>query len=449
MRRAIRVHRLDFTAVAALVVLAAATVIYILEHQPSFTFGRSYYTVKAPFVTAAAVMPGQGQAVTIAGVQVGQVGAVQLEHGQAVVTMNLFKRYAPIYRNATVLLRPRTPLKDMYLALNPGTPSAGRIPDGGSLTAAATAPDVDVDQILGSLDADTRNYLLLLLSGGSEAFDGRSAHGGQPSPQAVAQLRGIFKRFAPLDQHTATFASLLAQRSANLHRAIHNLNLVSTALGGVNGQLASLIRASNTDFGAIASQETALESGLSALPGTLSQTDAALSQVRGFANASGTALGRLIPFARALGPALRATRPLVSDTRGAIQDQLEPFAQAVQPLARTLRPAAARLSRVAPALSRSIGVLNTLFNTLAYQAPGSNSYLFWGAWLAHNADSLTALQDANGPIIQGQFMATCPALGLFENVLQKSVPSLEPLLDLLNAPDASTLGSSYCPATLP
>jgi phospholipid/cholesterol/gamma-HCH transport system substrate-binding protein len=449
MRRAIRVHRQDVAATLALVVLAAATVLYILEHQPAFTFGRSFYTVKAPFVTAAAVTPGQGQSVTIAGVQVGLVGGVQLENGQAVVTLNLYKRYAPIYRNATVLLRQRTPLKDMYLALDPGTASAGRIPNGGSLTEAETAPDIDVDQILDSLDADTRNYLLLLLSGGSEAFGGRGAQGGTPSPQAVAQLRGILKRFAPLDQHTETFASLLAQRSDSLRRAIHNLNLVTTALGGVNGQLASLIRASNTDFGAIASQDSELESGLSALPGTLRQTDTTLGQVKSFAGASGTALGRLVPFARALAPALKATRPLVLDTTGAIQHQLRPFAVAVQPLARTLRPAAARLSQAAPALSRSVAVLNTLFNTLAYQSSPSHSYLFWGAWLAHNADSLTSLEDANGPIVQGQFMSSCPSLNLFEKVLVTSVPSLTPLLDLLNAPSVSTLKSSYCPAATP
>jgi phospholipid/cholesterol/gamma-HCH transport system substrate-binding protein len=447
VRRALRVHRLDFAAIATLVVLAAVTVVYILEHQPAFTFGSSYYTVSAPFSEASAVTPGQGQAVTIAGVQVGLVGGVQLQNGQAVVTMNLYKRYAPIYRNATVLLRPRTPLKDMYLALDPGTPGAGKVPNGGSLSVANTAPDIDVDQILGSLDADTRNYLLLLLSGGSEAFAGRGAAGGRPSPAAVAQLRGIFKRFAPLDQHTETFASLLAQRSANLRRAIHNLDLVTSALGGVNGQLASLIRASNTDFGAIASQDASLESGLSALPGTLRQTDETLGKVKGFASASGTALGRLVPFAHQLGPALAAVRPLARDTTGAIQNQLRPFSVAVQPLARTLAPAAEHLSRAAPDLSRSIGVLNTLFNTLAYKAPGSDSYLFWGAWLAHNADTLTTLQDANGPLINGMFMATCPALYVFEKLLIKSTPSLTPLLDLLNAPDVTTLKSPYCPVT--
>jgi phospholipid/cholesterol/gamma-HCH transport system substrate-binding protein len=449
VRRAILTHRRDFGAVACLFVLAVLTVGYILEHQPSFTLGRSYYTVRAPFSTAAAVMPGQGQAVTIAGVQVGEVAGVRLKDGQAVVTMNLYRRYAPVYRNATVLLRPRTPLKDMYLSLDPGTPSAGRVPSGGSLTASATAPDVDVDQILSSLDADTRTYLLLLLSGGSTAFAGPGASGGTPSPAAVNQLRGIFRRFAPLDRDTKAFASLLAQRSAHLRRGIHNLNLVVGALGGVDTQLASLIRASNTDFGAIASQDAELRSGLTKLPGTLEQTNTTLGQVQEFAAASGSALGRLVPFARSLAPALAATRPLVRDTTPAIRNQLRPFALATQPLARTLRPAAARLSRAVPNLNRSLDVLNALFNTLAYQGAGDHSYLFWGSWLAHNADSLTSLQDANGPIIQGQFMGACPALNLFEKVLVHSVPSLSPLLDLLGAPDTATIKSSYCPPALP
>ena len=128
MRRAIAKHRTDFAAIAALIVAAFGVTLYILEHQPSFTFGQSYYTVRAQFATAAAVTSGQGQAVTIAGVQVGLVGGVTLQDGRAVVTMDIYQRYAPIYRDASVLLRPRTPLKDMYLALDPGNRSAGPIP---------------------------------------------------------------------------------------------------------------------------------------------------------------------------------------------------------------------------------------------------------------------------------------------------------------------------------
>jgi phospholipid/cholesterol/gamma-HCH transport system substrate-binding protein len=445
--RAIRTHLIDLLAIAALFALAIATVAYVLEHQPAFTFGRSYYVVKAPFASAAAVTAGQGQAVTIAGVEVGLVGGVALQDGHAVVTMDILKRYAPIYHNATVLLRPRTPLKDMYLALDPGTSSAGKIPNGGSLSLASTEPDVDVDQILSSLDADTRTYLLLLLSGGAQAFAGPGARAGTPSPVATSDLTAIFKRFVPLDRDTNTFASLLAARSANLRGAIHNLDLVVSSLAGVDSQLASLVSSSSTDFGAIASQDAALESALTQLPPTLSQTRRTLGKVSAFAGATGPALHKLEPFARELSPALAALQPLAHDTTPAIEHQLRPFAVAVQPLARELAPAASKLASSTPPLTRSVGVLNQLFNTLAYQpSGGQKSYLFWGSWLAHIADSLTDTQDADGPIVRGLFMASCPQLNLLEVTLPTSDPALAPLLDLLNAPNWKTIDSPFCPA---
>ncbi|MGA9858568.1 MAG: MlaD family protein [Solirubrobacteraceae bacterium] len=440
MKRAIVTHRVDFAAIGALILAAIAVTVYILEHQPSFVFGQSYYTVRAPFATAAAVTSGQGQAVTIAGVQVGQVGGVTLRDGQAVVTMNIYKQYAPIYRNATVLLRPRTPLKDMYLSLDPGTRSAGAIPNGGTLTAAATEPDVDVSEILSSLDADTRNYLILLLSGGAQAFHDHGATTEAPSPGAVRALQGTFKRFAPLNRDTQRFATLLATRQRNLRRAIHNLNLVAGSLGGVGNQLASLIRASDTNFSAISANDAELQSTLTQFPGTLRQTTATLGQVRSYATASATTLHLLVPFAHNLGPALQASRPLFRDTTPVIANQLRPFSVAVQPLARTLAPAGAKLRVAIPALSDSIGVLNALFNELAHR-PGHSqqSYLFWGSWLAHIADSLTSAQDANGPVLQGLFMGTCAQLNFFEGQLQPNSEPLGVILDLLNPPPLASL----------
>jgi phospholipid/cholesterol/gamma-HCH transport system substrate-binding protein len=441
VRRALGAHRRDFVAILGLVAGALVIAGYVLYHQPAFTFGQSYYSVRAQFASSAAVTPGQGQAVTIAGVQVGEVGDVRLVDGRAVVTMNIFHQYAPIYRDATVLLRPRTPLKDMYLALDPGTRQAGAVPDGGLLSSASTSPDIDLDQILSSLDADTRSYLLLLLSGGAQAFR-------DPATTVVA-LRGTLKRFAPLDRDTRSFATLLAARSGNLRLAIHNLQRVATSLGAVDGQLASLIVASNANFSAISSQNANLEAGLTLLPGTLTQTNRTLGKVQTFAGQLGPALSRLLPFARALGPALSASRPLFRDTAPVIRDQLRPFSIAVQPLARTLRPAATQLSRAVPPLSRSVGVLNTLFNTLAYQPPGGEQgYLFWGSWLAHIASTLTSVQDAHGPTVRGIFMATCPALNLLETTIQAGSPAIAPILDLLNAPDWRQIKSPSCPQPL-
>jgi phospholipid/cholesterol/gamma-HCH transport system substrate-binding protein len=448
MKRAIAAHRVDFAAIAVLVVAAIAVTAYILEHQPSFVFGQSYYTVRAPFSTAAAVTAGQGQAVTIAGVQVGQVGGVTLHEGQAVVTMNIYKQYAPIYRNATVLLRPRTPLKDMYLELDPGTRSAGRVPNGGSLSAANTQPDVDLSEILSSLDSDTRNYLILLLSSGAQAFHNPGATGVAPSPSAVADLQGTFKRFAPLDRDTERFASLLATRQRNIRRAIHNLNLVANAFGGVQSQLASLIRASDTNFSAIAANDAQLQQTLTEFPPTLRQTEQTLGKVQSFATASTTTLQELQPFARNLGPALKASRPLFRDTTPVIANQLRPFSVAVQPLARTLAAGAPKVKATIPALSSSISVLNTLFNELAHKPAGGQSYLFWGSWLAHIADSLVSSQDANGAVLQGIFMNTCAGLNFYENQLEPGSEPLGVILDLLNAPDVAKL-PGVTPSVIP
>jgi phospholipid/cholesterol/gamma-HCH transport system substrate-binding protein len=451
VRRAIRNHRVDFVAILVLVGLAVLVTGYILEHQPAFHLGQSYFTVNADFSEAAAVTSGQGQAVTIAGVEVGQIGGVHLHDGQAVVQMDIDKRYAHrVYRNATVLLRPRTPLKDMYLELYPGTPSAGRMPVNGNISASNTNPDVDVSQILSSLDSDSRNYLVLLLAAGAGAFGNSGVNPAQttPTPASVASLQETLKRFEPLDRDTKTFASLLATRQANLRRAVHNLDLVAGSLGGVDHQLASLIDASDANFSAIAANDSQLRSTLSQFPGTLRETSATLGKVKTFASSTALTLHRLQPFARNLAPALAAARPLFRDTTPVIATQLRPFSVAIRPLARTLAPAADSLKVAVPRLTASVSVINDLLNELAHQSKGNRSYLFYGSWLAHIADSLVANQDADGSVVQGLFTASCAELAFYEGQLQTNNQPLGVILDLLNpVPVTSIPGATKIPNT--
>jgi len=121
--------------------------------------GRNYYTLKADLQTAQALTPGQGQAVTIAGAKVGEVASVDLHEGVAVVTMRITPKYARIYHNATLLMRPRTNLQDLTVELDPGTPVSGKLPSGGTLPIAQTAPNIDFDEFLAGLDTETRAYL--------------------------------------------------------------------------------------------------------------------------------------------------------------------------------------------------------------------------------------------------------------------------------------------------
>jgi phospholipid/cholesterol/gamma-HCH transport system substrate-binding protein len=447
VKRAIRIHRRDFIAIIVLIVLAVVVSGYIFAHQPSFSgifglFSKNYYTVNAQFAQASAVTSGQGQSIDIAGVQIGLVGGVTVENGRAVVKMNIYKKYAPIYRNATVLLRPRTPLKDMYLELNPGNQSSGSVPNGGTLGAGATNPDVDFSEILSSLDTDTRDYLLLLLAGGAQAFRNPGNPGPLPSPGAVGDLRGIFKRFVPLNRDTATFTKLLAERTQNIRRSISGLRKVTTTLGSVQGELTSLINSSNTNFQAIASQQQQVRDALTLLPGTLQQSITTFNKLTPFAVASEQSSRALIPWAHALAPALIASRPLFRQTTPVIQNQLKPFTLQVKPVAQVLAPAAKKLSEATPPLARSIGVLNTLFDALAHQPGGSEQgYLFWGSWLSHIAASLTSQQDAQGPIVRGTYMASCTELQLFQVSLSQSVPAIGNLLALLNAPPYNTVSN--------
>jgi phospholipid/cholesterol/gamma-HCH transport system substrate-binding protein len=154
VKRAIKNHLRDFIALTVLFLVGLGVSAFILSNQrlylPSWVpgIGKDFYKVKAEFSTAQAVVPGQGQTVDIAGVQVGDIDKVELKNGLAVVSMNIRNKYAPIYRNASMLLRPKTGLKDMIVELDPGTKSAGALAEGGTIPVQNTAPDVNLDEVL-------------------------------------------------------------------------------------------------------------------------------------------------------------------------------------------------------------------------------------------------------------------------------------------------------------
>ena len=132
MKRAIKTHALDFTAIIVLIVVSIAVAGYILNHERlRFPFIQSSpYVLNAEFSTGQAVTPGQGQTVRVSGVQIGEVGNVTLKDGVAVVQLNIDPKYQNlIHTDATALLRPKTGLKDMFVEMQPPAgeqPHAGR-----------------------------------------------------------------------------------------------------------------------------------------------------------------------------------------------------------------------------------------------------------------------------------------------------------------------------------
>lgn len=407
MKRAISKHLRDFIAIVVLVVLAVFVAGYILSNQRFYLpgwvpiVGRDFYTLNAEFTTAQAVTPGQGQTVNIAGVRVGEISNVKLEDGRAIVEMKIRPKYAKVYPNATMLLRPKTGLKDMTVEMDPGSPSSGpRLKSGATIPISQTAPDVNLDEILAVLDADTRDYLQLLLNGGGAALRGNG--------RTLAQT---LRRFDPTARDVEKITSLLQTRARNVSRVTHNFQLLANELGDKDTQLAGFVDSSNAVFRDFAAQSQNISETLALLPGALGATNSALIKTNRMASVLGPTLDALQPAAKALGPSLTQSQAFFKQTTPVLANQLRPDSRTLLPIVQILRPAAGNLAAASPNLTTTARMLNYLFNELAYNPPGtSEGYLFSLLFANHNADGLFGLQDGNGAIRRGTFQASCSSL---------------------------------------
>jgi phospholipid/cholesterol/gamma-HCH transport system substrate-binding protein len=420
VKRAIKNHIGDFAAILVLLVLSVFVAGYILSHERlRFPFIQSSpFEVKAELSTAQAVTPGQGQTVRVSGVQVGEIGSVSLKNGIAIVTMEIDQKYKHLIHNdAYALLRPRTGLKDMFIELNPGSQSAPTAHPGLTLPISNTLPDVNLDEILASLDADTRTYLNLLVNG---AGQGLRANGGN-------QLAQVLKRFEPTHRDLARLNSALATRGTNLRRLINSLQRLNTALAHKQSQIVSLVDASSKVFRAFASENQNVSRAVGDLPSTLAQTTQTLGKVQAFATQLGPTATNLLPAASALPAANAALTALAKPSTPIVRDQIRPFVIAARPVVRNLRPASVNLAKATPNISKTFNVLNHLGNMLGYYPGGAqHGYLWWLAWLNHNARTLFSIQDANGVFRPLFLQASCATLAQIVN----SVTGSEQILNL-------------------
>jgi phospholipid/cholesterol/gamma-HCH transport system substrate-binding protein len=430
---AIRKHWKDFAAIVVLFVVAVLVASFILGKQRLHLPWTDFYDVQAEMTTAQAITPGQGQTVDIAGVEVGEISSVKLENGKAIVGLRIRKKYAPIYRDASILLRPKTGLKDMVAELTPGTPAAGKLEDGGRIPISQTLPDVNLDEVLAALDSDTRDYLRVLLNDGGIAL--------KDNGKALGQT---LRRIEPTAKYARQVNEALAVRRKNLKRVVHNFSLLTDELGRRDDQVAAFVQNSNAVFAALSRQDAALRETLRQLPGTLSVTNTTLAKTERLAEELGPTLEALRPGARALGPSLIQTRPFLTKSTPVIRDELRPFSRAALPTVKELRPAMRDLSAAAPNLTKSFDVVNALLNTIAYNPPGKTQegYLFWQSWLNHLAPTVFSQQDAHGPIRHGVVILSCQTAQTL-SVVASANPLLGTLVELLNAPGTEDI----CPKT--
>ena len=406
---AIRKHLRDFIAVAGLTVLALFVTYVLLQNQRLRIpiLEEKPFQLKAEFETAQAITPGQGQTVVVAGVKIGDISKVELVDGKAVVTMDIERRYLPIYRNASALVRPRTGLQDIFVELDPGSKSAGEFEDGDMVPIENTQPQINLDEVLEALDGDTQAYLRALFVGGGQGLKGRARDFGK-----------VLGGLGPINQKLAQLNSLVAQRKDNLANLIHNLNVLTGAVGDNGDTLAELVDSSNSALGAIASQDINVQRALALLPGTLGTARTTLGKVEGLAANLGPTFNELRPFARNLDE-LNASVRRVADTAPVIRDQIRPFVRSAREPLSDLRPAARQLARTTPRLTDLAVELNRLGNMAAFNPRGAEGpevanrdegYLYWAGWLGHNGNSVFQSADGTGLYRRIYLTASCQTL---------------------------------------
>ena len=432
---AIRKHFIDFAAIIGLLVLASVVSVYILSNQrltlPAWVpvVGKDFYEFKGEFQTGQAVTPGQGQTVNIAGVKVGEITKVELDDGKAVLGMRLDTEDVDsptVYKDATMLLRPKTGLKDMTVELNPGTPEAGELPENGTIPIAQTAPDVNLDEFLAALDGDTRSWLQILVTDAATGLEGRGK-----------DLGDTIRQFRPTAQSLRAINEGLAERRQNIARVMHNFSLIADELGDRDDELAQFVNSNGAVLSVLAEQESSIRETLQELPPALVSTRNGLERVGELSQALGPSLEALRPGARDLDDMQRALRPFFRETTPVIRDTIRPLVRESRPVVTALRPTVNTLSSSTGDLATTLNVLNRLLDMIAYNPPGvEEGYLFWLAWTNHLGANVFNTQDAHGPIRRGAVVAGCDTLAIIDNVAAVN-PVLGTTIGLINLPRAS------------
>jgi len=433
LSRQARGRRKDTIAIIVLAIAGIVMMLGIFTQQkaslPAWLpfVGEEFEHISAQFSTAQAVTPGQGQAVDVAGIQIGKVTSVDLENGHAVVGMDIEPKYMQlIHPDASFLLRPKTNLNDMVVEVEPGT-EKGQVEDGAEFTLAQTEPNTNLDAFLNTLDADTRQYLQLLVAGGAQGIGGRGK-----------QLGNAFRRFGPFVHYVAKLNKAVAARHVALARTIHDFNLLTTELARREDSVKRFVTSSKDALGNFANQQESVQEAFREFPASLEAAKAGLASSNRFSQVAYPTLVKLIPQAQALTPAFRATEKLFAETTAPIRDQIRPFSREVRPVLTHSAEAAEPFEKTVRSFGNSLTGFNSFLNELSYKPKGKESYLFYLPWLNHDFNASFNTEDAGGPILRGLVLISCTGAdlgyGAAKNQALLGQPFLETLLETLQIP---------------
>lgn len=368
--------------VAALIAIAAVVGGYVLGHQRFIPPWENRQVFYADFEASPGISPGNGQEVRVAGVNVGDiVGAEVGPDGKARIKMSIHRGHH-LYENAKLVLRPKSPLNEMYVTINPGGPPAPEIPDGYTYPQSNTVRPVQVDEVLDHLDDNARTALTSLLAESDVALTNAKTDlpGGLDATRLVADdLRPV--------------AEQLALRKEKIRTLITALGQIAKAVGGDDKRLGTLASGLQTTLRSFGSHEPQFDQTLAALPGLVSNLHRSTDAVRELADQLDPTLHDLRDASDEFPDALRHLRH-TADHLDDVVDSARPFLDKLRPVVSDLRPFSDELNRALPELHAATRRLDPVTNALIPYLPDLGAFTI-------QTRSIVSAEDANGGILRG------------------------------------------------
>jgi len=333
----------------ALAVILVATFLGFTKDIPFTT----PFQVKATFESANSIRV--GSPVRIAGVNVGKVEKVEAsdESGTSVVTLSLNKQALPLHEDATAKIRPRIFLEgNFFVDLRPGTPDSPELEDGGVIKVTRTASPVQLDEVLTSLQSDTRQDLKDVLEGLAIALDKKptKADDRDAAPSARGEtgaesFNDAYVDIPDAERSTAqVFEAFLGQEPGeDLSRLIDGTARTTGALIRHEEQLKDLITNFNRTMAAFASESANLQSSIRLLAPTLENANRAFASLNAAFPPTRAFAREILPGVRETPATIDASFPWIDQTRRLVS------ASELGGLVKELSPATRDLARLTDA----------------------------------------------------------------------------------------------------
>jgi phospholipid/cholesterol/gamma-HCH transport system substrate-binding protein len=367
----------DLVLIAILLTLGTVSSVYLFSKYDVSGPFHERIEFAAEFDQAPAVQLASRQELRIAGVPVGKIeGAEVSDAGNARLTFSIEPGHT-VYENARLVMRSKTPLNIMYVALDPGGPPAKPLGKDDVIPVSQTERVLQPYELLDELDSRARGALTDLVLESDVAL----ASAPQELPEGLAAADGATSSFQPV-------VDALQDRRANLRHLVTAVSEISTAAGADDERLASLAAALEETLSVVSARDEELGASLAQLPGVTSTLRDAMSSAAALTDELSPTLESLHRASGELPKALSRLTSTVSNAR-ALFEVARPVISKARPVIADLRPLTADLSS-------TLGDLSPVTSNL----PGATAKLVpWldnlGAFVYNTASSFS-LGDANG-----------------------------------------------------